>query len=527
MFKNAPFTDFSLEENRQKYQEALARLETEIKNSLLVSGPIIDGRSRETSRVIHSEDPANKGLMIGKVFLADRNDANDAVSSLEKGFMAWADETSYQERARIIAACGARMEDERFYLSALLTREAGKNWREADADVAEAIDFCNFYADEMLRLGKPYKTMEIAGEDNYYFYQPRGVSVVIAPWNFPLAIACGMAVAALVTGSPAILKPSEQTSIIAAKLAHILLECGVPKDVFALLPGVGEEVGRQLVEDPRVAMICFTGSKQVGLEIIRKASEVKEGQSGVKRVVAEMGGKNAIIVDEDADLEEAVKGVLQSAFGFSGQKCSACSRVIVVGDGYQEFVKKLADASRDISIGKPEDPATFMGPVIDAESRARIMKVIEEGEQSASGELVFKGEIPSDGHYVPPTIFKDVQVDSPLWTKEIFGPVLAIRKAASFEEALQLANNSEYALTGGVFSRNPSNLKKAQIKFKVGNLYINRTITGAIVCRQPFGGFKMSGIGSKAGGHDYLLQFMEPRVVTENTMRKGFTPELS
>jgi RHH-type proline utilization regulon transcriptional repressor/proline dehydrogenase/delta 1-pyrroline-5-carboxylate dehydrogenase len=415
------------------------------------------------------------------------------------------------------------MRERKLELSALIVLESGKPWAEADADLAEAIDFCAYYADEMTRLGTSERTMEILGEDNQYFYQARGVAVVIAPWNFPLAIACGMAVAALVAGNAVILKPAEQTSVIASELAKILLAAGIPGNIFAFLPGIGEEVGPVLTDSPDIDLICFTGSKSVGLQIIQKAATVHPEQRSVKRVIAEMGGKNAIIVDDDADLDEAVKGVLHSAFGYAGQKCSACSRCIVVGSAYETFMARLVEASKDLIVGPSSDPATFLPPVIDQEAQTRILNLIEQ--YSRQCKVAFKGTTPNTGYFVPITIFRDVPTESQLWQEEIFGPVLACRRAESFEEALSIANASRYALTGGVFSRSPSHLERARRSFKVGNLYLNRKITGALVCRQPFGGFKMSGVGSKAGGKDYLLQFLEPRTVTENTMRRGFAPE--
>jgi RHH-type proline utilization regulon transcriptional repressor/proline dehydrogenase/delta 1-pyrroline-5-carboxylate dehydrogenase len=420
------------------------------------------------------------------------------------------------------------MHDRSAALAALIIREAGKPWREADADVAEAIDFCRYYADEVERMWQARRTDTVLGEDNTYFYQPRGVVAVISPWNFPLAIACGMTVAALVTGNTVVLKPAEQTSLIASELAKILYEAGVSPAAFALLPGVGEVVGRALVTHPDVVLTVFTGSRPVGLEIIEASAAVQIGQRGIKRVIAELGGKNAIIVDSDADVDDAIRGVLTSAFGFAGQKCSACSRLIVVGGAYEPFLQRLASATRDLIIGAAQDPASFLGPVIDRESCSRIKSLIENGN---AVPLLCRAELPTaladQGCFVAPTIFRDVPRDHTLWRDEIFGPVLCCTQAASFEEALEIAGDSDYALTGGVFSRHPQNVALARRDFKVGNLYINRSITGALVGRQPFGGFNFSGIGSKAGGPDYLLQFVEPRVVTENTMRRGFTPDIS
>jgi RHH-type proline utilization regulon transcriptional repressor/proline dehydrogenase/delta 1-pyrroline-5-carboxylate dehydrogenase len=337
-----------------------------------------------------------------------------------------------------------------------------------------------------------------------------------------------MVVAALVTGNTVILKPSEQTSIVAYEFSKLVYAAGVPVDAYAFLPGRGEVIGRHLVESPKTSMIAFTGSRPVGLEIIKSAANVTPSQMGIKRVVAELGGKNAIIIDEDADFDDSIRGVLTSAFGFAGQKCSACSRVIVVGDAYEPFITRLAAATVDINVGPTAQPSSFYGPVIDEESYARITGLIKScSDVTLLAQGTIAAELQGKGWYVPPTIFRDVPTTHTLWRDEIFGPVVACVQARSFDHALELANDSEYALTGGVFSRNPSNIEKARTEFRVGNLYINRGITGALVCRQPFGGFKFSGIGSKAGGKDYLLQFLEPRTVTENTMRRGFTPDLN
>jgi len=534
-FKNEALTDFTLAGERAKFSAGLADLDAQLRASPLLAQPIVNGiplHSFESLSVesISAEryercDPSNGVSTISVTQFATLEQTEQAIQSLHQAAPEW-DATPFTKRAAVIAAAAGIMRSRKIFLSGVLVREAGKSWKEADADVAEAIDFCEYYASEMLRLGEPVATQQVSGEDNVYFYQARGVCAVIAPWNFPFAIACGMATAALVAGNVVALKPSEQTSGVAHLLCGILFEAGLPKNTLAFLPGRGELIGRHLVEHPLVDMIVFTGSKPVGLEIIRSAAEMRPGQRNIKKVVAELGGKNAIIVDEDADLDEAIKGILSSAFGFSGQKCSACSRVIAVGDAYEPLMARLADAARDIIMGPASDPATLVGPVIDRESQERILGVIKRSEDSHTvlfkGSL--KGQINSSGFFVPPNIFRDVEESSPLWIEEVFGPVVACAKARDFTEALQMANKSEYALTGGVFSRSPANLERARREFKVGNLYLNRSCTGALVQRQPFGGFRMSGIGSKAGGPDYLLQFLEPRTVSENTMRRGFAP---
>ena len=521
MFKNEPLLDFTIASNRTKQAEALAALDATLKRGPISVRPLIDGKPVESAESVESVDPADPEVTIGAITFASAADAERAVQVAHEAGLAWA-QTPANRRAEILKTAAAKMRERRFHLSSLIIREAGKPWLEADADVAEAIDFCDYYADEMLRLAAPRKTSETAGEDNVYFYQPRGVVAVIAPWNFPLAIACGMAAAALAAGNTVVLKPAEQTSVIAAELAKIFYASGVPGAALAFLPGWGESVGRALVSNPLVDMIVFTGSKAVGLEIIKRAGHTTPAQRNIKKVVAELGGKNAVIVDEDADLDEAVKGVLHSAFGYAGQKCSACSRVLVVGDAYEPFLERLANAARDIIVGAPKESSTFLGPVIDEDSQRRILSTISNALRENT--CLFQGAVPVKGFFVPATIFRDVEENSALWTQEIFGPVVACRRAKDFDEALAAANRSQYALTGGVFSRSPSHIEQAKREFTVGNLYINRKITGALVGRQPFGGFRMSGVGSKAGGPDYLLQFLEPRVVTENTMRRGFAP---
>jgi RHH-type proline utilization regulon transcriptional repressor/proline dehydrogenase/delta 1-pyrroline-5-carboxylate dehydrogenase len=346
--------------------------------------------------------------------------------------------------------------------------------------------------------------------------------VVIAPWNFPLAILAGMVAGAAVCGNSVIMKPAEQSPVIAAWFMSVLQEAGVPNGVVNFLPGLGEEVGEHLVKHPEVDFVVFTGSKDVGLHIISTASKTMRHQRSVKKVVAEMGGKNAIIIDSDADLDEAVQGTLYSAFGFQGQKCSACSRAIVLEENYDKFLTRLLEGARSLHVGLPENPGTSIGPVVDQGAFDKIMSLIEVGRSEA--RVAFQGQVPQTGYFVPPTIFVDVKPNARIAQEEIFGPVLAVIKAKDFDQALEIANSTEFALTGGLYSRSPANLERAKLEFEVGNLYINRGITGALVGRHPFGGFKMSGVGSKAGGPDYLLQFMEPRTVTENTMRRGFAP---
>jgi RHH-type proline utilization regulon transcriptional repressor/proline dehydrogenase/delta 1-pyrroline-5-carboxylate dehydrogenase len=526
-FKNEALLDFGEASSRKAVLSGLEEVQRLIEKGALYARPIIHGEEVRGSDTYTRTDPSDHTKTIGVVEFGDVKVAERAVATCAEGLRTWRS-TSAEHRARILNSIAALFRERKSLLTGIMIREVGKTWREADADVAEAIDFCDYYAAEIRRLGRPHLTQQVMGEENHYLYQPRGVTVVISPWNFPLAIACGMAVAALAAGNTVVLKPAEQSSLIAHQLARIILEAGVPADAFSFVPGKGEEVGPYLVKHPLVAMIVFTGSRAVGLHIVETAAKVSGGQRMIKKVVAELGGKNAIIVDEDADFDDAIRGVLSSAFGYAGQKCSACSRLIVVGSAYEPFIQRLAAATADIIVGSASDPSSFLGPVVDQEAFERITKTIASASNLT---LLAQAKVPAElarrGNYVAPTIFRDVPTTHPIWTEEIFGPVVACAQARDFEHALQLATASEYALTGGVFSRHPQNLERAKDEFRVGNLYINRGITGALVERQPFGGFLMSGIGSKAGGPDYLLQFMEPRVITENTMRRGFSPDIA
>ena len=455
--------------------------------------------------------------------------ARDAVTLLSRSFASWRD-VPVTQRAAVLVKAAATMRARRDELSAVIIQESGKTWREADADVCEAIDFCEYYAREAAPLFERRRLGRFVGELDEVIHEPRGVCVVISPWNFPLAICCGMTVAALVTGNTVLVKPAEQTPAIAKLLCDILWAAGAPREVLAFLPGQGETVGAALVRDPRVALVAFTGSKAVGLDIVKACAEVGDGQHFVKHVVCEMGGKNAIIVDASADLDEAVLGVRQSAFGFSGQKCSACSRVIVVESAHDQFLHRLIEATRCLTVGDPTLPGTDIGPVIDADAAARIRQFIEIGGKE--GKLELQLPVPEGLEakvglpYVGPAIISGIRPEHRLANDEIFGPVLAVIKVKDFEEALAVANGTAYKLTGGIYSRKPAHLERAKREYRVGNLYLNRGITGALVGRQPFGGFGMSGLGSKAGGGGYLEHFVVPRALCENTMRRGFAPSV-
>jgi RHH-type transcriptional regulator, proline utilization regulon repressor / proline dehydrogenase / delta 1-pyrroline-5-carboxylate dehydrogenase len=519
-FQNEPLTDFSRDDARQAMQSALAEV------GKLLGGrcpSIIDNKPVAAAADIESLNPSHTQQIVGRCSRATVADAEQAIAAARRAFPAWRD-TEPQKRASYLFQAADVLRRRRFELAAWEVYECGKQWREADADVAETIDYCEYYAHEMLRLAPP-QHRDVPGEENAYFYEPRGVTVVIAPWNFPLAILCGMTTAALVTGNTVVMKPAEQSSVVGAKLMEVFQETGLPAGVLNCLFGVGEEIGPTLVNHPDVAMIAFTGSKGVGLAINHQAAETPPGQDHVKRVLAEMGGKNAIVIDEDADLDEAVHGVVASAFGYQGQKCSACSRCIVLEPLYESFLARLIEATRSLKIAPAEDPGCFVGPLIDAEARQRVLDYVAVGKQD--GLLVYAGDagpLEQEGYYVAPHIFANVAPTARIAQEEIFGPVLVVLRARDLGDALEIANGTPYALTGGLYSRSPENIARARREFRVGNLYVNRKITGALVDRQPFGGFKLSGIGSKAGGPDYLLQFVVPRTITENTMRRGFAP---
>ncbi|HEY2762081.1 MAG TPA: L-glutamate gamma-semialdehyde dehydrogenase, partial [Pirellulales bacterium] len=521
LFRNEPPADFSKQENREAMARALAEVRSQFGRSysLAIGGKAVDANSNIVSR-----NPSDTSRTVGIVAAAQLNHVDDAVAAAKQALSQWSD-LGAAGRATYLLKAAAVMRRRRFELAAWEVYECGKGWREADGDVCEAIDFCEYYARGAIELERATDAT-VPGEENRWIYMPRGVAAIIAPWNFPLAILTGMTIAALATGNTVVMKPAEQSSIVAAKLMEVFTEVEIPVGVVNYLPGRGEIVGAALVEHSDIALIAFTGSRAVGLAINAAAAEAsKRGIGYVKHVICEMGGKNAIIVDDDADLDEAVLGVVHSAFGYQGQKCSACSRCIVLDSIYEVFLKRLVEATRSLKIGSADDPATSVGPVIDAESLQRIKNYLELGSREAKVALALDaGEHASRGNFVGPHIFADVKPDSRLAQEEIFGPVLAVIRAADLTEAIAIANRTDYALTGGVYSRSPANLDRACRELLVGNLYLNRPITGAMVGRQPFGGFKLSGIGTKAGGPDYLLQFVLPRTITENMLRRGFAP---
>jgi RHH-type proline utilization regulon transcriptional repressor/proline dehydrogenase/delta 1-pyrroline-5-carboxylate dehydrogenase len=518
-FSNEPLLDFAILENRQKLKMAIDQL----RKKFPIQVPLqIEGREIKTTSLLKSINPSHSAEVVAEISMASIADAETAIQAASKAFKIWSS-ISNDQRVQKINQLADLMVRDRFQMIAEQVLEVGKPWAEADADIAEAIDFCRYYAKHWSEMSKPQRVGHAPGETSFYHYQARGVCLVIAPWNFPLAIITGMAAAALVTGNTVILKPAEQSSLVASTLMKLINELNLPKGTVGFVSGYGEEVGDYLAAHKLTSTIAFTGSKAVGLHLLKRAAEVKPDQRHVKRCIIEMGGKNALIIDSDADLDEAVDGVLYSAFGFAGQKCSACSRVIVLDEIYDKFRTRLLDACQSLHVAHAENPEAYLGPVIDQESYERILRIIETGKKE-SKILFQQTNVPSGGFFVGPTLFDEVDPQSSLAQDEIFGPVVALIRAKDFSHAIQIANDTEYGLTGGIFSRSPANISRASVELEVGNVYINRGITGAMVDRHPFGGFKMSGVGSKTGGPDYLKQFVEPRVITENTMRRGFAP---
>ncbi len=518
-FVNEAMIDFTLPQNRQAFVDAIATVKKTYNRTLPL---YINGADVVTAQTLSTTNPANPAEVVAVVCQAGITEIDSALAAARAVFPTWRD-TPVADRAMYLHRAANIARRRMFEFSAVQILEVGKQWDQAFHDVGEGIDFLEYYARDILRLSVPRRMGRAPGELNHLMYQPKGIAAIISPWNFPFAIAIGMVSAAIVAGNPVIFKPSSIASAIGYNLVEIFKEAGLPAGVFNYCPGKSSVMGDYLVEHPDVSLIGFTGSMDVGLHIIEKAAKVQPGQKQVKRVIAEMGGKNAIIIDDDADLDEAVLQVLQSAFGFQGQKCSACSRVIVLDAIYTTFTRRLAEAAKSVQLGCAEDPRNFMGPVADASLQKNIMEYVRIAE--SEGRVLVKREATeTNGCYVPLLIVEGITKEHRIAQEEIFGPVLAIMRASNFDEAIEIANSTRFALTGGVFSRSPENLAKARQHFRVGNLYLNKGSTGAMVERQPFGGFNMSGVGSKTGGPDYLLQFLDPRVITENTIRRGFTP---
>src|SRR3954467_13637032 len=521
-FRNAPLVSFIYKDNQEKMERALR----EVRKRLGEKYPLyIGGEKVWSDNLTPSVNPAEPTEIVGYGTEAGIDEARGAVKAARAAFEKWR-WTPVEERAQLLERVADILERRRYELSAVEVFEVGKPWSEADGDIREAIDFCTFYAQQMRRLGRPKLTQQVPGEESYHHYWPRGVAFVIAPWNFPIAILCGMAAAGVVTGNAVIMKPSEQSIICGAMLMQVFEEAGVPPGVLNFLSGHGSVIGAHLVDHKDVDSIAFTGSREVGLKIWESAGITRPGQRELKRVICEMGGKNAMIVDADADIDETITNSIYSAFGFQGQKCSALSRLILLEENYDRVIERLIPAAASLRIGNPEQPGIMVGPVIDEAAYRRILEYIEIGKKEATLAYQAK-EVPPHGYFIPPTIFTDVKPNMRIAREEIFGPVLSVLKVRDLDEALEVANGTDYALTGGFFSRSPDNIERVKARLEAGNLYINRSCTGAIVGRHPFGGFKMSGSGTKAGGEDYLLNFLVPRVVIENTSRHGFAPEQS
>ena len=509
-FVNEALTDFSREENIQAQEAALRQLESEFGKTYPL---IIGGERRFTEATFTSNNPAHPEQALASFARAGVHEARQAVEAAHQRFQTW-QYTPASERAGYLFAAAQLMRERRFTFNALMIYEVGKSWVEADADTAEAIDFLEFYAREALRLAEEQPLTHIAGEESALAYIPLGVGVAIPPWNFPNAIMVGLTSSALVAGNTVILKPASTAALIAARFVELLEEAGVPAGVVSFLPGPGGVVGDALVEHPLTRFISFTGSREVGLRINQMAAHPQPGQKWIKRAVLEMGGKDAIVVDETADLDAAATAIVASAFGFQGQKCSACSRAIIVASVYDEVVGKIVERARQLTLGDTVDRANAVGPVVDENAYRKILEYIGVGKQE--GTLLLGGEAPErDGYFIAPTIFGDIAPDARLSQEEIFGPVLAVTKARDFDEALAFANGTEYGLTGSLFSRDRARIERATREFHVGNLYFNRKSTGALVGVHPFGGFNMSGTDSKAGGRDYLLLFTQAKAVSE------------
>ncbi|MGA3025161.1 MAG: L-glutamate gamma-semialdehyde dehydrogenase [Bryobacteraceae bacterium] len=509
-FRNEPCADFSDPRNRSAAEAALASVRAELGRDYDL---LVAGRRVRTGRKLHSLNPSHPAEVVGVHSKADAELAGEAVEAAWRYFPQWS-ATPATRRVEMLVRAAEILRRRKLEFDAWLVVEAGKTWPEAEADVAEAIDFCEYYARQMLKLADPPPVVQLPGEKDEMVYVPLGPGVIIPPWNFPLAILVGMTAAALVTGNTVAIKPSSDTPTIAQKFAEVLLEAGFPPESFSLLVGSGAEIGDLLVQHPRTRFVSFTGSRDVGLRINELAARPQKGQSWIRRVVAEMGGKDAIIVDGDADVDAAVKAVLVSAFGYQGQKCSACSRAIVDGAVYDEFLEKLAQRMEGIRVGPSENPDNYMGPVINAGAKRSILSYIEAGR--SEGRLVAGGGPgEGDGYFIRPTVIADVMPRARIFREEIFGPVLAVTRARDFDHALELANDTEYGLTGAVFTTDGGKIQQARERFFVGNLYFNRKCTGAMVGAHPFGGFNMSGTDSKAGGPDYLLQFVQGKAIAE------------
>ncbi|HBY94932.1 MAG TPA: L-glutamate gamma-semialdehyde dehydrogenase [Chloroflexi bacterium] len=514
-FRNEPLTDFSQDANRQAMEAALAEVRSEFGFTVPL---IVGGEEVYTDDTFPSLNPSNPSQVLAQVSKGTKELADRAVQVANEAFQRWK-KVPAAERADYLFKAAEGMRERKHYFSAWMVYEVGKSWPEADADTAEAIDFLEYYARQMIRLEETATSQltQIPGERAELRYIPLGVGAVIPPWNFPSAILTGMTSAAIVAGNAVVLKPASTSPIIGYQVARLFHEVGLPGGVLNFLPGPGGTIGDTLVDHPLTRFVAFTGSKEVGLRIFERAGRAASGQRWLKRTILEMGGKDAVLVDETADLEKAAAAVVVSAFGFQGQKCSAGSRAIIVKDVYDTMVEKVVDRTRNLTVGDPSDPENWMGPVVDDKAFKKIRDYIEIGKQE--GELIYGGDVVAEdgGYFIEPTIIKDVPPDARIAQEEIFGPVLAIIKAQDFDDALEIANSTEYGLTGALFSQDPERIERAKEEFHVGNLYFNRKCTGALVGVHPFGGFNMSGTDSKAGGPDYLLLFTQAKSVSAKT----------
>jgi 1-pyrroline-5-carboxylate dehydrogenase len=510
-FRNEPLTDFVDPENARRMRDALERMRARLGRSYPL---IIGDREIQEGTLAESVNPARPDQVIGRFVDATVDDVEAAMRVAQDAFESWR-QRSWEERADVLFRTAAAMRERKFDLAAVLIYEVSKSWVEADADIAELIDFAEYYGRQALRLGGPQPVVPYPGEQNEMIYIPLGVGAVIPPWNFPAAIMGGMTLAAIVTGNTVLLKPAHTSPLIAHDFVRLLLDdVGLPPGVVNYIPGPGSKIGDALVDHPRTRFIAFTGSKEIGLRIYERAAKHRKGQIWLKRTILEMGGKDAIVVDETADLDAAADGIVASAFGFQGQKCSACSRAIIVDEVYDDVLEKVIERTRRIRQGDPTDPSTHMAAVIDDKAFNKIREYIDIGKKE--GRLVLGGDVSGDGsegYFIPPTIFADVAPDARLAQEEVFGPVLAFIRAHDYDAALQVANNTEFGLTGAVYSRSEDRLARARDEFHVGNLYLNRKCTGALVGVHPFGGFNMSGSDSKAGGPDYLLLFTQAKSI--------------
>lgn len=517
-FRNHPLKDFSIPANRSKAEKSLAYLEGALPLQIEPSM-----REKPATNRLEHPCPWNVEKPVTNLGLATKKEADAAIKTAQNSLQEW-QSMGVEKRSQIMQEA-ARLTAEKWgELFALQVFEAGKDWVSADADICEGIDFMNYYAEQAKKLDQKNQPTSLWGESNSITHEALGVVSVIAPWNFPFAISAGMTAAALVTGNTVIYKPAEQTTAIGRALYDIFIEAGVPAGALHFLPGLGEEVGARIVEHPQTAAIAFTGSREVGLNIIENAAKHQQGQQHIKKTIVELGGKNAIIVDSDADLDEAVPAVVHSAFAFQGQKCSACSRVIVVGSAYKNFTKRLAEMVEELKVGSPANPEFQANALIDEEAYRKTQSYLRIGKKD--GKLLAQSKLEeTKGYFIPPTVFTDLTKSSRLTKEEVFGPILCVYKAKTIEEAVNMALDNDYALTGALFSRHPESIDYVKQNYRVGNLYINRGCTGALVGRQPFGGGKLSGTNSKAGGADYLHHFTSPRITTENTMRRGYAPK--